>query len=118
MGWPPRVCWSIENGMLTQRYIGPLTAGTVHDTAHTEGVKAYAASQAALYRGLRRHFQQLWTGLDQKEEALLSGRNLSTVMRTQISASNSGDEDTETEEGNDEMLVLPYVDDEDDDGYY
>ncbi|KAJ3996214.1 hypothetical protein F5050DRAFT_1536209, partial [Lentinula boryana] len=42
-------------------YDGPLSAGK--DTAHMEGVRAYALSQAAVFRALAKRFVGLWKGV-------------------------------------------------------
>ncbi|KAE9384819.1 hypothetical protein BT96DRAFT_745598, partial [Gymnopus androsaceus JB14] len=39
-------------------YEGPLAEG--RDAAHMEGVAAYAASQAAVYRGIATEFERIW----------------------------------------------------------
>lgn len=44
-------------------YEGPLADGK--DAAHMEGAAAYAASQAAVYRGIAAQFERLWANLSE-----------------------------------------------------
>ncbi|KAJ3748284.1 hypothetical protein EV360DRAFT_76226 [Lentinula raphanica] len=53
------------------KYEGPLAEGK--DVAHTEGARAYALSQAAVFRALARSFVNLWKGVGVDVEGVEAG---------------------------------------------
>ncbi|THU77010.1 hypothetical protein K435DRAFT_703408 [Dendrothele bispora CBS 962.96] len=59
-------------------YVGPFSVGT--DSFHKEGIRAYAYSQAALYRSLASRFRRLWSGLGEKEREIEEGVDISQVI--------------------------------------
>ncbi|KAJ3817509.1 hypothetical protein F5880DRAFT_1626284 [Lentinula raphanica] len=76
------------------KYDGPLSEGK--DAAHNEGVRAYALSQAAIFRSLARRFVELWDGV-----IVQAGGDEIEDM------DGASEEEEEDEHGLDEDAVIP-----------
>jgi hypothetical protein len=100
--------WADDWSVL-QSYVGPLMFGT--DRFHGEGVRAYAKSQAAVFRGLATKFRDMWAGIRQKERDIEEGQDWSSVLRTKYLASEDYDSEEDLEAMDD---INTYIDDDDD----
>ncbi|THU93272.1 hypothetical protein K435DRAFT_670510, partial [Dendrothele bispora CBS 962.96] len=100
-----------ETWRFASSYDGSLAHGT--DRCHAEGVKAYANSQASLYRQLEAKFRRMWAGVGQKEKELEAGEDLSIVMRRVIQP-DDGNDSSDEEDNDVDINVLTVSDNEDD----
>ncbi|KAJ3727940.1 hypothetical protein C8R42DRAFT_572663, partial [Lentinula raphanica] len=80
-----------------QTYVGPRAAKT--DEIHSEGARAYALSQAYLYREIARNFRRLWNVLESEDDGIASG--------DMDSASEDEEEDEAGIFGDDDMADIP-----------
>ncbi|THU98424.1 hypothetical protein K435DRAFT_818886 [Dendrothele bispora CBS 962.96] len=99
--------WKFSNS-----YVGPLNLGT--DSFHREGVRAYAHSQAGVYRSLASRFRKQWAGMGDKERDIEEGIDISRVIRaSNASMEESDDEDASETIQDEDIEVLVEVDDDD-----
>ncbi|KAK7434987.1 hypothetical protein VKT23_019893 [Stygiomarasmius scandens] len=95
-------------------YVGPLSSGT--DSFHAEGVRAYAHSQAAVYRRLGLCFQRLWSGLGDKEHDIEDGQDIGKIIRAcnaNADDGEDGDDDPAEEICGEDIEVVVEVEDDD-----